>query len=605
MAAPDELRFQEFEEAAELLAATPDATTPRAGEGRAAHTAVDVGPEEGEPGDDTDTTELLGGQRRAAAFWTFEYYQAFFDVDTRQGNGAFRRGSRRRHRPARLRLCPRPRQVLERIKGSVMPLPGKNFVRHHLRNNPDLYGPFWICATLVFALAISGNLSHLTEKRASPAYRYSPQFHNVTIAATLIYCYAWLVPLALWGFLRWRQSPGAGAYSFLETVCVYGYSLSAYVPTARESRGGSPGLGGEGDAGGDGPLSPQVLWLIPAAWLQWLLLAVAALLLSGAVLALTFWPLVRADSRATALAVVAAVVSLHALLAVGCKLYFFQRPPSAGPAPSPLHATAGAEVRSHAPQLPGTNVSLPGTHPARVRGWGGVGGVLGLPRAGAAPAAAPLSCQLVSMQSDPNKRGDGPALRPAAISCLGGAPKPPRGRGGGVGEGAVAGAGVRPAEASGAQSFETLPFIQYYKPKKTADPLLLRDGPARGPAPPAPPARGGVPTAPLEGKTGERRVRAPSTGTRMRHQTCRRAQPRRGAFPNRAPAGRDGAERGGFLVHSSLSPPAPRGAAPPRRRDRAPGRRGGWRAPAFFVLKKKKKKKKKTPKKPTKKRKKK
>lgn len=88
----------------------------------------------------------------------------------------------------------------------MTPLPGKNFVRHRLRNNPDLYGksavavavlvplqwrwlladgtspppagPFWICATLVFALAVSGNLSHLTEKRTSPTYRYSPQFHN-------------------------------------------------------------------------------------------------------------------------------------------------------------------------------------------------------------------------------------------------------------------------------------------------------------------------------------------------------------------------------------------------------------------------------------------
>ncbi|KAM9251604.1 protein YIPF2 [Cariama cristata] len=316
MAAPDELRFQEFEEAAQLLSATPDATTPRAGEERPSHAAVTVGAEESEPADDTDTTELLRGQRQPRSFWTFEYYRGFFDVDTHQ--------------------------VLERIKGSVTPLPGKNFVRHHLRNNPDLYGPFWICATLVFAVAISGNLSHLTEKRASPNYRYSPQFHNVTIAATLIYCYAGLVPLALWGFLRWRQNHGsfAGAYSFLETVCVYGYSLSAYVPTA-------------------------VLWLIPAAWLQWLLLAVAALL-SASVLALTFWPLLRDDNRVTALAVVAAVVSLHALLAVGCKLYFFQRPPSAGPAPSPLHTTEGAEgLRSRAPQLPGTNVSLPGAHPAR------------------------------------------------------------------------------------------------------------------------------------------------------------------------------------------------------------------------------------------------
>ncbi|KAM9214365.1 protein YIPF2 [Leptosomus discolor] len=315
MAAPDELRFDEFEAATELLAATPDAATPRAGEGRPSpSTTVAVGPDDGDPGDDGDTTELLGGQRWPRSFWTLEYYQAFFDVDTQQ--------------------------VLERIKGSVTPLPGKNFVRHRLRNNPDLYGPFWICATLAFALAVSGNLAHLPEKRAAPGYRYSPQFHHVTVAATLIYSYAGLVPLALWGFLRWRQSPGAGAYSLLETLCAYGYSLSAYVPTA-------------------------VLWLIPAAWLQWLLLAVATLL-SAAVLALTFWPPARADGRATALAVVATVIALHALLAVGCKLYFFQRPPVAAAPASPPHATAGAEgLRSRVPQPPGTASALPGPHPAR------------------------------------------------------------------------------------------------------------------------------------------------------------------------------------------------------------------------------------------------
>ncbi|XP_063175098.1 protein YIPF2 isoform X2 [Chroicocephalus ridibundus] len=150
MAAPDELRFQELEAAAELLAATPDAVTPRAGEERPS-----PGPE-GEPGDDADTAELLGEQRQPRSFWTFEYYQAFFDVDTQQ--------------------------VLERIKGSVTPLPGKNFVRHRLRNNPDLYGPFWICATLALALALSGNLSHLAEKRTAPGYRYSPQFHNGAVA---------------------------------------------------------------------------------------------------------------------------------------------------------------------------------------------------------------------------------------------------------------------------------------------------------------------------------------------------------------------------------------------------------------------------------------
>lgn len=57
---------------------------------------------------------------------------------------------------------------------------------------------------------------------------------SVSIAATVIYAYAWLVPLALWGFLVWRNSKVMNivSYSFLEIVCVYGYSLFIYIPTA-------------------------------------------------------------------------------------------------------------------------------------------------------------------------------------------------------------------------------------------------------------------------------------------------------------------------------------------------------------------------------------
>lgn len=56
----------------------------------------------------------------------------------------------------------------------------------------------------------------------------------MSIAATVIYAYAWLVPLALWGFLLWRNSKVMNivSYSFLEIVCVYGYSLFIYIPTA-------------------------------------------------------------------------------------------------------------------------------------------------------------------------------------------------------------------------------------------------------------------------------------------------------------------------------------------------------------------------------------
>ena len=58
--------------------------------------------------------------------------------------------------------------------------------------------------------------------------------HPVTIAAVVIFMYAWLVPIGLWGFLTWRQGTERqiGGYSFLETVCVYGYSLFIYIPTS-------------------------------------------------------------------------------------------------------------------------------------------------------------------------------------------------------------------------------------------------------------------------------------------------------------------------------------------------------------------------------------
>ncbi|XP_019521919.1 PREDICTED: protein YIPF1 isoform X1 [Hipposideros armiger] len=160
MAAVDDLQFEEFSDVATSLAANPDATTisiedpgetpkhqpgPPRGSGREEDDEL-LG------NDDSDKTELLAGQKKSSPFWTFEYYQTFFDVDTYQ--------------------------VFDRIKGSLLPIPGKNFVRLYIRSNPDLYGPFWICATLVFAIAISGNLSNFLIHLGEKTYRYVPEFRK-------------------------------------------------------------------------------------------------------------------------------------------------------------------------------------------------------------------------------------------------------------------------------------------------------------------------------------------------------------------------------------------------------------------------------------------
>ncbi|MEE6495600.1 hypothetical protein FKM82_002093 [Ascaphus truei] len=271
MATADDLKFQEFDDAANLLTANPDATTVSIGESGGQH-----GHRMEDEEEDSDKTELLAGQKKSAPFWTFDYYQTFFDVDTYQ--------------------------VLDRIKGSVLPIPGRNFVRLYIRSNPDLYGPFWICATLVFTIAISGNLSNFLMHLGQPQYHYVPEFRKVSIAATAIYAYVWLVPLALWGFLTWRQSKVMSmvSYSFLEIVCVYGYSLFIYIPAA-------------------------VLWIIPPEALRWVIMAFA-MCLSGTVLMLTFWPAVREDNRRIAVTTMVTIMLLHALLAVGFKVYFFDPP---------------------------------------------------------------------------------------------------------------------------------------------------------------------------------------------------------------------------------------------------------------------------------------
>ncbi|XP_004086748.1 protein YIPF1 [Oryzias latipes] len=270
----DPFEFREFEEDGNLLETNREATTIKIEDEdvkrqtKAPGFVHDAEDEYSAHSDDRE--ELLSGQKKSAPFWTFEYYQKFFDIETHH--------------------------VRERILGSLLPWPRKNFIQFYLRKNPDLYGPFWICTTLVFAVFISGNISNFM------AGKYNPQFRKVTIAATMIFSYAWFVPLGLWGFLLWRNNKilNLVSYSFMEVVCVYGYSLSAYIPAV-------------------------VLCIAPLEWLRWCIMVVA-FGLSGSILVMTFWPALREDHPKVAMAMVSAIVLLDVVLAVVCKMYFFSRP---------------------------------------------------------------------------------------------------------------------------------------------------------------------------------------------------------------------------------------------------------------------------------------
>ncbi|XP_068130427.1 protein YIPF2 [Hyperolius riggenbachi] len=295
MASSDQLHFQEFEEAAVLLSENPNATTKSSSdETRPQHATLHMGGDSEGDEEETDQTELLAPEKKPSGFWTFQYYQDLFDVDTYQ--------------------------VLDRIRASFIPIPGRNFVRHHLRNNPDLYGPFWICATLVITVAVVGNLATFIQEHDKREYNYSPQFHKVTVAGIAIYSYAWLVPLALWGVLQWRKgvSQTVGTFTFMETVCVYGYSLSAYIPST-------------------------LLCVFPNEIFRWIILLLA-MCLSAMVLVLAFWPHVRKDNKMMAIGIVTSMVLLHVLLAVGCKAYFFQTVEAGRTDPSLITPTTKSQI---------------------------------------------------------------------------------------------------------------------------------------------------------------------------------------------------------------------------------------------------------------------
>ncbi|KAK0072910.1 hypothetical protein PV325_010544 [Microctonus aethiopoides] len=234
-----------------------------------------------------DTEDLQGLRQQDEAnvtknFWTIEYYQKFFNVDTND--------------------------VIKKIQKSMIPHGTENYLLSHIRPNPDLYGPLWICITLIFAIAISGNIANYLQTANTGTYHWKYEFHIVSYAATIICLYVWLLPLGLWTAIKWTTSSNNANIDaelmeenirpgLLELLCLYGYSLSIYVPVA-------------------------FLWTIQIGWLQWILVGLATVL-SGGVLLRSLLPLISGKQKPIYVAV---ILGMHLLLAVGFMQYFFHVP---------------------------------------------------------------------------------------------------------------------------------------------------------------------------------------------------------------------------------------------------------------------------------------
>lgn len=218
--------------------------------------------------DANDSSGLL--EKKSPAVWKFEFYKELFNVDTYV--------------------------VLSRVKGSLMPKPNAEFTRNYIGGHPDLYGPFWICATLVITIGICGNLTKLFNHLDDPDYHYSPEFHRLVIAVTIVYSYAFFMPLLVRGAFFFAKLESSSGY--LDILCLYGYSLFVYIPIS-------------------------FLLLIPSGTVDWILVIIAASL-SGAVVAISLWPLMRDGSKKSRLIILTFVILAHVAFSLSFRLYFFE-----------------------------------------------------------------------------------------------------------------------------------------------------------------------------------------------------------------------------------------------------------------------------------------
>eukprot|EP00740_Mantoniella_antarctica_P017046 CAMPEP_0181369742 /NCGR_PEP_ID=MMETSP1106-20121128/12975_1 /TAXON_ID=81844 /ORGANISM="Mantoniella antarctica, Strain SL-175" /LENGTH=332 /DNA_ID=CAMNT_0023486329 /DNA_START=159 /DNA_END=1157 /DNA_ORIENTATION=+ len=221
------------------------------------------------------TTEAPDKSAKKKTGWIFSaaYYQQYFDVDTDD--------------------------VVRRI-GNVMINPAGGSFAESLSSNPDLYGPFWICATLIFLDAMGGNyasyLSH-AQSGVEAAEAWNFDVKKVSISVAMFYGYVTAVPVGIYFILRCFAAVNT---SLVGLVCTYGYALSVYVPVS-------------------------VLCIIPLEWLRWTVFLLG-MAVSATFIFTNLQPVVGSSPKGSMFVTpfLGCVVGTHVLFGVLLKLFFFQ-----------------------------------------------------------------------------------------------------------------------------------------------------------------------------------------------------------------------------------------------------------------------------------------
>ncbi|CAK76008.1 unnamed protein product (macronuclear) [Paramecium tetraurelia] len=110
--------------------------------------------------------------------------------------------------------------VIQRVKATFLPF-RPDFL-NITKDNPDLWGPIWINATLIFMITAIANLRQVDSEKENQSFDvgYVPQ------ATALLYIIAFGTPAILAVVMKVLGVD----LSFFQTICLYGYSMSTLLP---------------------------------------------------------------------------------------------------------------------------------------------------------------------------------------------------------------------------------------------------------------------------------------------------------------------------------------------------------------------------------------
>ncbi|KAK9464475.1 hypothetical protein V1512DRAFT_268305 [Lipomyces arxii] len=210
---------------------------------------------------------------RPLSIWNIQFYAQFFDVETSD--------------------------VLQRCLYAIYP---KISFVETVGDNPDLYGPFWIASTVVLVLFFSSTLAGAIASHVA-GVRYEYNFGLLSAAAALMFGYTFLVPVILWGVLKWYKSEHA---RLLECVSLYGYANTIWVPVSLVS------------------ISPIEIFNFPTISnvVRWVSAAIG-FAVSTTFLVRNLYPVLNSTEAKTSRILLIAVVAGHMALAFVVKLVFF------------------------------------------------------------------------------------------------------------------------------------------------------------------------------------------------------------------------------------------------------------------------------------------